>query len=187
VSCVGVPLRWFAGGRQPSGGRCTRAHFGEGGYIGSPEAPRRAFTASAVNDREGGRTRFWASARVRVKLVATLFACAPSFVASCRDKRRLRSTGVTAQTRLRAFGFAVVRACPSGDGDSIRTPSGARGETEDVALAESGTGDFAPQFLRSLEVIWNSSASCCGQTLKWRPRVWEAERSRCLHRKRSTR
>jgi hypothetical protein len=31
-----------------------------------------------------------------------------------------------------------------------------------------------------------STTSCCGHTLKWRPRTWEAERSGCLHSGRST-
>jgi len=83
--------------------------------MGTPKAPGRVFTASAVNDRKGGLgIETLASAdfevlrvhsqsgfgRVRVKLVATMFACASPFVASSRDKRRLRSTRVTAQCRV---------------------------------------------------------------------------------------
>jgi hypothetical protein len=71
------------------------------------------FTASAVSKRKGGfvaeilasadfnasrKRSSRASARARVKLVATNFACALSLVAAYRVERRLRSTINTAQS-----------------------------------------------------------------------------------------
>jgi hypothetical protein len=115
VSCACGPPRWLVGGRQPSGGRCTRAHFGEGANTRSPKEPRRSSrlrprvtdrVASMSKDRlrpsskHRGSARSRASARARVKLVAAMFASAQSLVAAWCEECRLRSTHDTAQTPL---------------------------------------------------------------------------------------
>jgi hypothetical protein len=162
------------------------------GSHGLPRVSERVASAPRVWLRSlptrRGSTRSRASARVQVKLVTTVFVFASSFVTSHRVEPKLRPTfGAALTSESRASGFAIVRACPSDDEDSVRTPSGVLSGTGNAADRFEPSGGFAPQIRPKLFSIRESSTSRCGNTLEWHPRAREVERLLCLHRERSVR
>jgi hypothetical protein len=137
--------------------------------------------------RHRGSARSRASARERAKLVAAMLASAPPLVAAWSDECRFRPTPATARSEpFERPASLPPRLVRNGDEGSARTPSGERIGTGSVALASSGMVTLPRNFAARPSRTWDSSASRCGHTLKWRPRAWEAERWRCLHRRRST-
>jgi hypothetical protein len=129
---------------------------------------------------------------------------AQSLVIAYRDRLRLRPTPDTVQGRTwqrtvlsEGFGLRLTQRwhhpprafrlrcrlglAPPDNGDSVLIPSGVRSRTGCVACRSEWTGGFAPQIHHSLTTERDFATSRCGNTLKWRPRTWKAERSICLH------
>jgi hypothetical protein len=119
--------------------------------------PGRAQTVERVRNSENGRCWWW-NTSTTIAWVQT-------------------SKGAEPQGRRRRISAACLALTDHFGGSSAGN----------VALAQSGMVTLPRKFSARSRRIWDSSASRCGQTLKWRPRAWEAERWRCLHRKRSTR
>ena len=161
------------------------------------EGPWQTFTASAVNLQKGSfaastlasaivglrrSTRPQASARDQVKLAA-MFASTPPFVAAGRDGQRLRPTTATTQTAR----FESPASTPTGFAQPTTKTQHSRPRAEapkngSAALATCDWVALPRKYAQHATRIRDSSASRCGHTLKWRPRIWEAERSRCLLR-----
>jgi hypothetical protein len=90
------------------------------------------------------------------------------------------------------LGGPTVRGLVREDGERKnplrRVAANTQSPTESAATRKQPLGGFAPQIRRNARCgPRNSSTSRCSHTLKWRPRTWEAERKRCLHRGRSER
>jgi hypothetical protein len=171
----------------------------------SPRVPQRLLCASAMSIRKGS---FAAAIEASAPISAPKMRPFPSF-GSGPGEARCDNAGVYTVTRDRVpsktaasakvrhsanisrfehSGFAADWACPLVNEDSALSPSGDRTETGNAATLKQLFGGFAPQIRRfARSGLWDSSTSRCGQTLKWRPRTWEAERKRCLHPVRSDR
>jgi hypothetical protein len=68
-----------------------------------------------------------------------------------------------------------------------KTFGSAEQQTGDTVGQRPISGDLAPRKTPSLGMVKGSRWLIrCGQTLEWRPRLWEAGRRRCLHPSRPT-
>jgi hypothetical protein len=171
--------------------RSSSPRWNPRGSLGLPRGSDRVASAlrlwlRSLSTRRGS-TRTPASARVQVKLAATMCAFASSLVTSHRVEPKLRPTfdaPLASESSIRLRGrpglpVRTRRLGPHSFGRALRERKRSR--------SVRALGGFAPQKHPRLLAIRESSTSRCGNTLKWHPRTGEVVRSFCLHLERSVR